>query len=88
MTLAGDSLRLEAQIQKSGLGVPVFQPLRDDPERQRLDPGDGVGPSLAVTQSSGEIRHFRQPPAVVLAVEFDPERHGSLVECTRRLEPA
>ena len=72
---ASDSRRLEGQVQECRFGFAVLQPIRDHPERQRLDPGNGVRPGHAVAHHAGEGRHLRQPTTIVFAVELDAECH-------------
>ena len=47
-----DSRRLEGQGQEGRTGLAVLQPIRDDPERQCLHPGDGNLPGLTVAHHS------------------------------------
>lgn len=45
------------------------------PQRQGLDLGHRLASVSAVAEYAGQCWHFRQPAAVVLALELDRERH-------------
>lgn len=53
----------------------MLETLRDDPEGERLHAGNGFIPVPAVGQDARQCWHFGDPATVVLAFNFDRERH-------------
>jgi hypothetical protein len=54
----------------------VIESVGKDPERKCLDAGDGLVTSGAVAKRTGQVANLGNPPAVVLAAEFDREAHA------------
>lgn len=69
------SRRLECDVQEFGRCFPVLQALGDHTQGERLDSCDRFVPVSAVTHHAWERSHFSEPPAVILALEFDREGH-------------
>ena len=67
--------QLEGHVQKFG-GRCALEPLSEDLPCQRLDLGHRLGPILAIAHHTWQRVHFGEPATVVLAFEFDRERHG------------
>ena len=56
----------------------MFEPLRDDPEGESLDPRKRCLLCVSISEDAGQLDDFRQPPAVVLSLDFDLERNQPL----------
>ena len=64
----------------------MLEPVRYDPEGERLNPGLGLGSSLAVSQDARQLRHFGDPAAVLLPLDLNLESHplpGSILRPAR-----
>ena len=57
----------------------MFEAFSDDAESQRLDFCNSLIAVCAVTHDTRQRRHFRQPSAVVLALELDRKSHSRTV---------
>jgi len=57
----------------------VFEPVRDDAQREGLHPGDGLISIGAVAQNTRQRRHFSEPATVGFPFELDREGHGLTV---------
>jgi hypothetical protein len=56
----------------------MYEPFPNDPERQRLRAGERFVTIAAVGQHAGQLRNFRDPPAIVFTLNLDDEcHHGS-----------
>ena len=60
----------------------MLKALRNDAKRQSLNARDGFVAVLAVAHDAFQRGYFGQPTAIILAFEFDRERHASY--CTIR----
>ncbi len=54
----------------------MFQAIRQDPQRQRLHPSDGLLARLPVSQHAGQLRHLGQPAPIFFTLDFDLQIHG------------
>ncbi len=70
----------------------MVQTVGNDPQGKGLDAGDGFISVGAVAHHPRQRRHFGQPPAIVLAFEFDRKGHPAKVApgllSNKRLQPA
>ena len=53
-----------------------------DPERERLNSGDCFITTRGIADRAREVGNFRNPAAVVLALEFDRKAHAHGGQCS------
>ena len=66
----------ERHVKKSRRCLSVFEALGQDAERKRLDAGNGFVAILAIARSPRQVANLRDPPTVILVVEFDRKTHA------------
>src|SRR5258708_6974083 len=69
--------RSNAEGDRLGSGLVVFETLSQDSKGKDLRFCHGVVRRVAVRKNAGQLRHFRKPPAVVLALALDFKVHGN-----------
>lgn len=89
--MASSSSRLERDVDELGGGFTLFQALGDNAKGERLDAGHRFVPIFAVAHDARQRRYLGDPAAVILAFEFDRERHRFTVPsgtlANKRLHP-
>jgi hypothetical protein len=60
-------------------GLTMLEALGDDAEGERLDASDSLVPVMTIGHDTRQGRHFGQPTAVVLSLNFTRERHSGNV---------
>ncbi len=55
----------------------MLKPIRNNPQRERLDLGFCFGGRFRIDQHAGQVRDFGDPTAVLFLLELDGERHGN-----------
>jgi hypothetical protein len=69
--------RSNAEGDRLGSGLAVLETLCQDTKGKDLRFGHGVICGIAVRKNTGQLRHFRKPPAVVLALALNLKVHGN-----------
>src|SRR5215210_1665187 len=69
--------RSNAEGDRLGSGLAILETLSQDSKGKDLRFGHGVIRRVAVRKNTGQLRHFRKPPAVILALALDLKVHGS-----------
>ena len=77
--LASCSSGLKCDVHELCRGLTMLEALGDDAEGERLDASDSLVPVLTVGHDTRQRRHFGQPTAVVLSLNFNRERHSGNV---------
>ena len=54
----------------------MLKPLGNHSQRKSLHASDGFAPVLAVAHDAWQGRYFSEPSAVILAFDFNRERHA------------
>jgi hypothetical protein len=73
------SCRVERHVDEFRRSFAMLKALGNYAQRQRLDTRDRFVAILAVRQDARESGHFRDPAAVVFALDFNGERHAGNV---------
>ena len=68
--------RSNSEGDRLGSSLELFETFSQDSKCEDLCLGHGVIRRVAVRKHSRQLRHFRKPPAVVLALAFKIELHG------------
>ena len=63
----------------------MFEPLGDDSEGEGLDPRKRRLFCVSVREDAGQLEDFRQPPTVVLSLDFDFEGNQQLMTSRQRV---
>src|SRR6266849_1643488 len=69
--------RSNAEGDRLGSGLAVLETLCQDSKGKDLRCGHGVICRVAVRTNAGQLRYFRQPPAVIFAFALDLKVHGN-----------
>jgi hypothetical protein len=69
--------RSNAEGDRLGSGLAIFETLSQDSKGKDLRFGHGVVRRASVRKDAGQLRNFRQPPAVILALALDLKVHGN-----------
>jgi hypothetical protein len=77
--MASCSSSLERDVQKLGGGFAVFEAFGNHAESEGLHASDSFIAVGAVAHDASQCRHFRQPPAIILAFELDGKGHAGTV---------
>ena len=77
--LASCSRGVKCDVDELRRGFTMLEALGDDAEGERLDASDSLVPVLTVGHDTRQRRHFGQPTAVVLSLNFNRERHSGNV---------
>lgn len=88
---ASGSRGVERDVEKFSWCLTMFEAFCDDAEGEGLNASHGIIAVAAVAQDARQGRHFGQPAPVLLALEFDGERHAPNVpfsqQPNKRLHP-
>ena len=60
-------------------GLTMLEALGDHAEGERLDASDSLVPVLSIGHDANQRRHFGQPTAIVLSLDFNREGHNGNV---------
>src|SRR5258705_1396668 len=69
--------RRNAEGDRLGSSLAVLETFSQDSKGKDLRFGHGVIRRVAICKDAGQLRHFRKPPAVVLALALDLKVHGN-----------
>src|SRR5437867_1778555 len=70
------SRSVEGDVDEVWTRLAMLEAVGNDSKGQRLHLGLSLRRGSAVSQYTGQFRHFGQPPPVLLALDLDPEPHG------------
>jgi len=69
--------RSNAEGDRLGSGLAILETLSQDSKGKDLRFGHGVIRRGAVRKNTWQLRYFRKPPAVILALALDLKVHGN-----------
>ena len=68
--------RSNAEGDRLGSGLVIFETFSQDSESEDLCFGHGIVCRVAIGKNARQLRHFRKPPAVIFALALDHKIHG------------
>ena len=71
--------RSNAEGDGLGSGLIVLETFSQDAKGEDLSFGHGVICRVAIRKNARQLRHFRKPPAVILAFALDLKIHGDVI---------
>lgn len=76
---ANSSSGFERDVHEFGGSLSVLEAFGNHAQRKCLHAGDGFVPVRAVAHDAGQGGYFRDPAAVLLALQFNSESHAANV---------
>jgi hypothetical protein len=69
--------RRDAEGERLGSGLAIFETLSQNSKGKDLRLGHGVVGRGAKRKNAGQLRYFRKPPAVIFALALNLKVHGN-----------